>query len=144
MKGIIPSESTYEQKGKFGVYPERLSGTSFTTPRAQNKQAFLYRLLPSTLHGEYVKVTDHPLNLKEISLQPSQSVWAPLSIVEEHDFLTGFQFLSGAGEPSLKSGVAIYSYTAGKSMPENQAFNNADGDWCISKVHLQTLISKVA
>jgi homogentisate 1,2-dioxygenase len=36
----------------------------------------------------------------------------------------------GAGEPSLKQGVAIYAYSANASMG-NSAFYNSDGDFLI-------------
>lgn len=38
--------------------------------------------------------------------------------------------LLGAGEPSLKQGVAIYAYSANSSMG-NSAFYNSDGDFLI-------------
>ena len=38
--------------------------------------------------------------------------------------------LLGAGEPSLKQGMAIYAYSANKSM-DKTAFYNADGDFMI-------------
>ncbi|KAF7193632.1 Homogentisate 1,2-dioxygenase [Pseudocercospora fuligena] len=135
--GIIPSASTYEQNSQFGIYPERLSGSSFILQRSQQKQAFLYRLLPSTLHGKYRKVPNHALDKPGYDSGPVASAWAPLPMaeVESNDLLTGMKHIGGAGDPTLKNGVAIYAFTAGKSMPQNQAFDNADGDWCIVPQH---------
>ncbi|KAJ3539636.1 hypothetical protein NM208_g5405 [Fusarium decemcellulare] len=129
--GIIPEGTTYQQKSKYGLYPERMSGSSFMVPRKESKQAFLYRLLPSTLHGNYKKVVDHPLNFRGIDMRPCSTVWTPVPVAEDQDFINGLRMVSGAGDPILKNGIAIYVYTAGKSMPANQAFDSADGDFCI-------------
>ncbi|KAJ5958213.1 uncharacterized protein N7479_005363 [Penicillium vulpinum] len=133
--GIIPQGTTFLQKGKYGVYPERVSGTSFTVPRKDSKQTFLYRLLPSTCHDEFIEAIDHPFNAsfahEALNFKPNQSMWAPIQITEEDDFVTGLRLIGGAGEPTMKKGVAYYAYTAGKSMPKNQAFDSADGDMCI-------------
>ena len=41
--------------------------------------------------------------------------------------------IGGAGDPTIKNGVAYYSYAAGKSMEEKSAFYSADGDWLIGE-----------
>lgn len=136
--GIIPTDTTYEQKSKFGIYPERLSGSAFMLDRKSQKQAFLYRTLPSTLHGDYTRVPNHPLDLPAYEIKPVNSAWAAVDIDESADFLNGIRHIAGAGDPNLKNGIVIYTYTAGKSMPKDQAFDNADGDWCISKLSHKT------
>lgn len=49
---------------------------------------------------------------------------------ESVDFMQGLVSLMGAGEPSLKQGIAVYAYSANKSM-EKTAFYNSDGDFLI-------------
>lgn len=134
--GAIPLVQNVPQKLKYGLYSERISGTSFTVPRKDVKQTWLYRIVPSTCHDEYEELPDHPLNINYqatsgLKYKPASARWAPVKIEKEKDFLTGLHQIGGAGEPSMKSGVAYYSFTAGKSMPENQAFYTADGDFLI-------------
>jgi homogentisate 1,2-dioxygenase len=78
----------------------------------------------------------HPFNFNhapdsKYQYSPSQSIWAPVRIDKEADFLTGLQCIGGAGNPTLKEGLAYYVFTAGKSMPSNQAFYSADGDFLL-------------
>lgn len=54
-----------------------------------------------------------------------------MQIAKEADFLTGLQLIGGAGNPTMKEGLAYYAFTAGKSMPSNQAFYSADGDFLL-------------
>ncbi|EKG18572.1 Homogentisate 12-dioxygenase [Macrophomina phaseolina MS6] len=133
--GVIPVGTTFLQRQKHDLYPERLSGTSFTTQRKDNKQTALYRLLPSTCHSNFVDVSDQYPYLRfdtaSLKFKPNQARWAPVSIDEKEDFVTGLRLIGGAGNPTLKTGVAYYVYTAGKSMPKNHTFDSGDGDFCI-------------
>jgi homogentisate 1,2-dioxygenase len=49
--------------------------------------------------------------------------------------------IGGAGNPTLKEGLAYYVFTAGKLMPPNQAFYSADGDFLLGTLP-DPLISK--
>ncbi|CEJ57654.1 hypothetical protein PMG11_06340 [Penicillium brasilianum] len=136
-EGAIPSVINIPQSSKYGLYTERISGSSFTAPRKDSKQTWLYRLLPSTCHGEFTVLENHPFNSSQVSdskyqYSPSQSTWAPVRIAKEADFLTGLQLIGGAGNPTLKEGLAYYVFTAGQSMPPNQAFYSADGDFLLA------------
>ncbi|KAL4886742.1 RmlC-like cupin domain-containing protein [Aspergillus karnatakaensis] len=136
----LPRPQSLPQKHPLGLYPERISGTSFITPRAQNKQTFLYRILPSLAQSGWSKIPNHPLNHPSISTStphsvlnyvPDQLIWLPQRIQRDKTFLTGLQFIGGAGSPVMKNGVGYYFFTCGANMPENQAFYSADGDWLI-------------
>ncbi|KAJ5455646.1 uncharacterized protein N7458_003910 [Penicillium daleae] len=136
-EGAIPSVINIPQKSKYGLYTERISGSSFTVPRKDSKQTWLYRLLPSTNHEEFSLIESHPFNLNhahdsKFQYSPSPSTWAPVRIAKEADFLTGLQMIGGAGNPTLKEGLTYYFFTAGKSMPPNQAFYSADGDFLLA------------
>lgn len=134
--GAIPSVINIPQKSKYGLYTERISGSSFTAPRKDSKQTWLYRLLPSTCHEEFSLMESHPFNLEhapnsKYQYSPSQSTWAPVRIAIEADFLTGLRLIGGSGNPTLREGLAYYFFTTGKSMPSNQAFYSADGDFLL-------------
>lgn len=55
--------------------------------------------------------------------------WRPFDIVEG-DFVSGLRTLCGAGDPTLRNGVATHVYSCSKSMVDT-AFYNADGDFLI-------------
>ncbi|KAL4806837.1 Homogentisate 1,2-dioxygenase [Aspergillus unguis] len=122
------------QRHALGLYPERISGTSFTAKRAVNKQTFLYRILPSTAQSAWTKLPDHPLNYgpkPALNFVPDQLIWPPTQIQEDKTFLDGLQMIGGAGDPTTKNGVAYYVFNCGLSMPDKQAFYSADGDLLI-------------
>jgi homogentisate 1,2-dioxygenase len=130
----IPKNHSLPQKHKLGLYPERISGTSFTAKRAANRQTFLYRIYPSTAQSTWKRVPEHPLsqNLQaSVKHLPDQFVWPPFEVQTEKTFLDSLNLIGGAGDPTVKNGVAYYSYAAGKSMDEKTAFYSADGDWLI-------------
>ncbi|GLI78307.1 hypothetical protein PoHVEF18_006618 [Penicillium ochrochloron] len=136
-EGVIPLVINIPQKSKYGLHTERISGSSFTAPRKDSKQTWLYRLLPSTCHEDFSLLENHPFNLKNVlnskyQYSPNRSTWAPAQIAKEADFLTGLQLIGGAGNPTMKEGLAYYAFTAGKSMPSNQAFYSADGDFLLA------------
>jgi homogentisate 1,2-dioxygenase len=49
---------------------------------------------------------------------------------EKVDFIQGWHTMAGAGEPTMKSGMAIHMYAANASM-HDKAFYNSDGDLLI-------------
>jgi len=128
----LPIGLNSPQKPPHGLYGEKLSGTAFTAPRHENKQTWLYRILPSCAHPPFGpsdarKPTEEFSKLHYI---PNQLRWDPFDhdqATNEH-FVTGLKHVGGAGDPSLKQGIGIYVYAAGKSMDETSAFYSADGD----------------
>ena len=133
IKGALPLFRNSPQKPPLGLYAEKLSGTAFTAPRAQNKQSWLYRILPSATHSSYEppNVDRNPLiKASEIHQLPNQLRWSPFDINAAEDFISGLKQIGQAGDPSLKNGMAIYVYTAGQNM-KKEAFFSADGDFLI-------------
>lgn len=61
-------------------------------------------------------------------------IFRPFEIKEEpHDFIEGMIGIAGAGDPTMREGVAVYVFTANKSM-ENKSFYTSDGDFLIGLV----------
>ncbi|KAH7248396.1 RmlC-like cupin domain-containing protein [Fusarium solani] len=101
------TKEKYRYQNGFNCYLEwvsQLSGTAFTAPRNENKQTWLYRLR-----------------------------WDPLDYdkAKHLDFTTGLRLVAGTGDPTLKEGLGMYIYAAGKSMDEKTVFYLADGDLLI-------------
>jgi homogentisate 1,2-dioxygenase len=53
ISGANPVGANSPQVPPYGLGTERISGTSFTAPRAANLQTWLYRVHPSLHHSEY-------------------------------------------------------------------------------------------
>lgn len=146
----LPIGHNSPQKPPLGLYAEKLSGTAFTAPRHENKQTWLYRILPSCAHPpfepwpgtrneSFAAGDDGPL--KKLHYIPNQLRWDPFDHAradgdgngdgQADDFVSGLHLLAGAGDPTLKQGIGMYVYAAGRSMGEREAFYSADGELLI-------------
>ena len=118
------------------LYTEQLSGSAFTQPRNLNLHAWLYRQQPSAVHnaqcafqcGDYFGGEDPAAGL----LDPNAMRWSPLQddASANHNFVTGMHLLGSSGDPSTKSGLAIYMYMFARDMHDSYLYN-ADGDFLI-------------
>uniref|UniRef100_L7JL17 homogentisate 1,2-dioxygenase n=1 Tax=Pyricularia oryzae (strain P131) TaxID=1143193 RepID=L7JL17_PYRO1 len=165
--GALPIAQNSPQKPPHGLYAEKLSGTAFTAPRNENKQSWLYRILPSCAHppfrvkgqaGEHDVENQPPTPpitpgqpltpgqqpqhehkdemarfapLSRLHYIPNQLRWDPFDHDPQSDFVSGLHLIAGAGEPTLKHGIGMFVYAAGKSMSTSSAFYSADGDLLI-------------
>ncbi|KAK5215650.1 hypothetical protein LTR72_011303 [Exophiala xenobiotica] len=141
VKGALPIGANSPQKPPYGLYAEKLSGTAFTAPRHENLQTWLYRILPSAAHGDFEPYHVDHSNLptggdkEKVHQIPNQLRWDPFDINEDVDWVHSLRLLGGAGEPSMKTGLGIYIFAAGKSMEPQSAFYSADGDLLIVLQH---------
>ena len=131
----LPIGQNSPQKPAHGLYAEKLSGTAFTAPRHENRQAWLYRVLPSCAHPPFGAAAERTNGTDPYKLQyiPNQLRWDPFDhdASKDFDFVSGQHLVAGAGDPTLKQGIGMYVYAAGKSMDERSAFYSADGDLLI-------------
>jgi homogentisate 1,2-dioxygenase len=66
---------------------------------------------------------------------PNQLRWDPFDLDETADWVHSLKLVAGAGDPTLKHGIGILIFAAGKSMDKNEAFYSADGDFLIVLQH---------
>ncbi|RCI13077.1 hypothetical protein L249_1115 [Ophiocordyceps polyrhachis-furcata BCC 54312] len=133
VKDALPVGANSPQQAPHGLYAEKLSGTAFTAPRHENLQTWAYRILPSASHLNF-----EPLG-KPFSSQPKESLtyvpnqlrWDPFDIDKGVDWVRGLRLVAGAGDPTMKSGLGIYVYTAGKDMAPKTAMYSSDGEMLI-------------
>ena len=85
----------------------------------------------------------------ELKFDPNQYRWKKIPSVKEGEkknFVEGLVSIAGSGEPTLKTGMSIYAYSANKSM-DKETFVNSDGDFLIvpfeGKLFLRTLMGKM-
>ncbi|KZZ99447.1 homogentisate 1,2-dioxygenase [Moelleriella libera RCEF 2490] len=138
--GALPVGHNSPQQPAFGLYAEKLSGTAFTAPRHENKQTWLYRILPSCAHPPYRPSAEGAApelvrneGSDKMHYIPNQLRWDPFSHDEarDHDFVSGLKLVAGAGDPTQKQGLGMYVYAAGRDMDDRAAFYSADGDLLI-------------
>lgn len=143
----LPIGQNAPQKPAHGLYAEKLSGTAFTAPRHDNRQAWLYRILPSCAHPPFGPAVTSLAAEQDSDAQkdassstapklhyiPNQLRWDPFDHDQSKnlDFASGLRLVAGAGDPTLKQGIGMYIYAAGKSMDDRAAFYSADGDLLI-------------
>jgi homogentisate 1,2-dioxygenase len=140
------------QKPAYGLYAEKLSGTAFTAPRHENQQTWLYRILPAAAHGNFQALdadsyhTQMTSEKEKLHYIPNQLRWNPFDLDESVDWVHGLHLVAGAGDPTMKSGLGILLYAAGRDMG-NEAFYSADGDFLIVPQHgvlnIQTELGKL-
>ncbi|RYP67478.1 hypothetical protein DL770_008619 [Monosporascus sp. CRB-9-2] len=136
VKGALPLGANSPQKCPYGLYAEKLSGTAFTAPRHENQQTWLYRILPSAAHSAFKPLGDIPQELNPGLHQiPNQLRWDPFEISHEVDWVHGLKKVAGAGDPTMKTGLGIFVYAAGRSMDANSAMYSSDGEMLIVAQH---------
>ncbi|KAH8705057.1 putative homogentisate 1,2-dioxygenase [Talaromyces proteolyticus] len=150
--GALPIAQNSPQKPPHGLYAEKLSGTAFTAPRHENKQTWVYRILPSAAHANYQPIAEDTYHTSLSSEKnrlhyiPNQLRWNPFDLDEKVDWVHGLHLVAGAGDPTVKSGLGILLYAAGKDMGK-EAFYSADGDFLIVPQHgvldIQTELGKI-
>jgi homogentisate 1,2-dioxygenase len=131
VKGALPVGRNSPQRPPKGLYPEVLSGSAFTAPRAENRSSWLYKLRPSAMHGPYRRIKDGLLRsgpFTEVETSPNRLRWDPLPLPSKPtDFVDGLATMAGSGDAALQTGVAVHVYRANRSM-KNRVFWNADGE----------------
>jgi homogentisate 1,2-dioxygenase len=130
-KGALPVGQNSPQKTPRGLYPEVLSGTAFTAPRAENLSSWLYKLRPTAMHSPYRRLPQGLVRsgpFEEAEASPNRLRWNPLPIPQKPtDFLDGLVTIAGSGDPASQAGIAVHVYRANRSM-KDRYFYSADGE----------------
>jgi homogentisate 1,2-dioxygenase len=132
--GALPKGRNSPQRPAFGLYAEQLSGSSFTSPRHENRRSWLYRMRPTADHRHFVRYEGAPLfapcGAKD-PLAPNRLRWdPPTGLSQDVDFVDGMVTMLVNRDPADLEGVAVHLYSAGKSM-ERRLLVDADGELLI-------------
>src|SRR5688572_22726417 len=134
VRGTLPVGQNSPQRPPRGLYPEVLSFTAFTAPRAENLSSWVYRLRPSAMQAACQRMANGFLRsgpFSEIETPPNRLRWNPLPIpAKPTDFIDGLTTIAGSGDPAAQSGLAVHVYRANRSMTDRY-FANADGELMI-------------
>jgi homogentisate 1,2-dioxygenase len=132
--GALPKGRNSPQRPPFGLYTEQLSGSSFTSPRHENRLSWLYRMRPTADHRPDVRYDGAPLfapGTVNEPLAPNRLRWdPPADLPEGADFIDGVVTMLANRDPSDLEGVAVHLYRASRSM-ERRVFVDADGELLI-------------
>jgi homogentisate 1,2-dioxygenase len=137
LPGALPVGQNSPQRCPYGLYAEQLSGTSFTAPRASNRRSWLYRILPSTLHGAFGPTDGHRWSSEFHAGEtpPDPMRWDPLPVPSAPtDFVQGLVTMAGTGEAATQSGCAIHVYAINRSMTDRVLYD-ADGELLVALQH---------
>ena len=133
VEGALPKGRNSPQRPAFGLYAEQLSGSSFTSPRHENRRSWLYRLRPTADHRPFTaydgaKLFAVPPSTKPLA--PNRLRWDPADLPEGTDFVDGLATMLHARQPEDLEGVAVHLYRASRSM-DRRVLVNADGELVI-------------
>ena len=133
VEGALPKGRNSPQRPAFGLYAEQLSGSSFTSPRHENRRSWLYRMRPTADHRPFTRYGGSPLFGAPASaepLPPNRLRWDPPELPAETDFVDGLATMLQARVPEDLEGVAVHVYRASRSM-DSRVFVDADGELVI-------------
>jgi homogentisate 1,2-dioxygenase len=146
LPGALPRGRNNPREVPFNLYTEQLSGTAFTAPRKENRRTWLYRIQPSVAGVGPTKLAKAPYpkyfgGVNPIECEPEVNPlrWKPIGLeldetsnAAQRDFVSGMRLMCQAGDPAMKSGLAIYTFAAQVSMRTLRSnFSNSDGDMLI-------------
>ena len=136
--GALPVGQNSPQRPPHGLYAELISGTSFTTARAENRRTWTYRIQPSVVHQPYARIDNGLIRsapFNDVDATPTQLRWSPLPIPQKPvDFVEGMVTFGGNGDAATQVGMAVHLYAANRSM-KDRYFYNADGEMLIVPQH---------
>jgi homogentisate 1,2-dioxygenase len=134
VEGALPKGRNSPQRPAFGLYTEQVSGSSFTSPRHENRRSWLYRMRPTADHRPFERYDGAPFfapGTAREPLAPNRLRWdPPADLPQGTDFIDGMVTMLASRDPADLEGVAVHLYRASKSM-KNRVFVDADGELLI-------------
>ena len=149
VEGALPKGRNSPQRPAFGLYAEQLSGSSFTSPRHENRRSWLYRMRPTADHRPFTRYGGAPLFGTPASVEPlapNRLRWDPPELPADTDFVDGLATMLHARVPEDLEGVAVHVYRAARSM-DARVFVDADGELVIipqqGSIDIQTELGRM-
>ena len=133
--GALPIAQNTPQKPPYGLYTERISGSSFISIRSESHQTWIYKILPSATHQPFDVQPEEQVVLsrpdQKLNFTPTQVRWSPFDVDESLDWVQSMHLLAAAGDPATRTGLGLNIFTAGQSMDPKTAYFSTDGDLLI-------------
>mmetsp|Transcript_53865 Transcript_53865/g.125659 ORF Transcript_53865/g.125659 Transcript_53865/m.125659 type:complete len:463 (-) Transcript_53865:336-1724(-) len=137
LPGALPRRQNSPQHPPYGLYPELISGSAFTVPRAKNRYTWLYRIRPSVQHAPTAGSDyQHWAHRTWVSppfqhpCPPVQTRFRPSPLPSGGvDFVDGAVTIAANGSPAVQDGCSANTYAMTMSMSAKRRFLRvADGD----------------
>ncbi|OLP82160.1 Homogentisate 1,2-dioxygenase [Symbiodinium microadriaticum] len=115
LPGALPRRQNSPQHPPYGLYPELVSGSAFTVPRAKNRYVWLYRIRPSVQHSA-VAAADYQLWAHDTWISPPfrhpcppvQLRFRPCPIPPQGtDFVEGAVTVAANGSPEAQDNWVV-------------------------------------
>ena len=130
--GVLPEGHNSPQTVKFGLYPEQISGSSFTAQRSENWRTWVYRILPTVALTQKGMVLDNEIYHwgksaeagKTIAINPER--WFPPKfspLLFPSALVTNV--VNGTPEAGYGAQIGWYHLKEG---PSSRALCNTDGE----------------
>src|SRR5690606_34920694 len=121
LPGALPRTQNSPRPAPYGLYCESINGTAFTVRRSENRRTWMYRIRPSLVQSRLVPVAQQRVTgrFDGLPVEPNLARWRPLPLPaaeQRTDFIDGLVTLAGAGDPCLRTGLAIHLYAANADM----------------------------
>src|SRR4051812_24494556 len=125
--GALPKGRNSPQRPAYGLYAEQVSGSSFTSPRHENRRSWLYRMRPTADHRPFEPYAGAPLFAAPPStepLAPNRLRWdPPKDLPQGTDFVDGLVTMLHARRPEVLEGCALHLYRADQPMTRRVLVN---------------------
>ncbi len=130
----LPQGQNSPQNPPYGLYPELISGSAFTAPRAVNRRTWFYRKRPSVRHGRFAPCATPGWGTAPFAktvVTPAQLRWSPPPLSDmPTDFIDGMSTMATNGDCNARIGMGVLMYTATRSAPR-RFLCNSDGEMLI-------------
>lgn len=129
LDAALPTSQNSPLEVPYGLYPEQITGTPFTSLRGENLHSWLYRITPSSVHSEFEPYPEGNLKAKIPNLlAPTQHRWHPFAYpANRTTFLAGLLPIAGIDGVDAGHGAMFYVYRITENMTD-EYFYNADGE----------------
>jgi homogentisate 1,2-dioxygenase len=129
LPGALPVGRNSPQRTPYGLYAEQLSGSPFIATRAATRRSWLYRRLPSAMHGEFAPL-DQPRWLGEpVGRAPGNRIRlaGPPPELQAAPFPQGLATVVTTGSCAGGHGGALHLWSL-PAGPASDCFSNADAE----------------
>ncbi|EAU35420.1 homogentisate 1,2-dioxygenase [Aspergillus terreus NIH2624] len=135
LPGANPVGQNAPQVAPYKLLIERITNSSFTTPRALNCQSWIYREKAASERGPfspYKTKASSPSGFQgPRAMTPNTFKWGDFEMESGLDWVSAQKLVCQAGSIPTKTGLGYMVYGATENMPPNTVYTSSDGEYLI-------------